>query len=139
MKSGETWTPICVPGCSEQFMLHVYICFKSTNTGLVLVCTDHNCFEECHEFSNQVFAGLNAKRFYAGANKPGLFEVVDKCTIQMFQMNDMKEVQMVIVRNNIKDQFTSYNFPLLPQVTSRQQRHLRIFENMYAQQIAQEQ
>lgn len=51
MKNGETWTPICVPGCSEDFMLHVYICFKQPNLGLVLVCTDHLCFEECHEFA----------------------------------------------------------------------------------------
>lgn len=65
-------------------MLHVYICFKSTNLGLVLVCTDHNSFEDCHEFSDKVFASLHTKRFYAGANKLSLFEVVDKCTIQMY-------------------------------------------------------
>ena len=92
MKSGETWTPICVPGCSEQFMLHVYICYKSTNLGLVLVCTDSNSFEECHEFSSNVFEGLNAKRYYAGASKPSVFDVVDKCTLTMYQTNDMKEV-----------------------------------------------
>lgn len=28
MTNGETWTPICVPGCTEEYMLHVYICFK---------------------------------------------------------------------------------------------------------------
>jgi hypothetical protein len=92
MKSGETWTPICVPGCSEQFMLHVYICYKSSNLGLVLVCTDYNSFEECHEFSSHVFEGLNAKRYYAGASKPSVFDVVDKCTLTMYQTNDMKEV-----------------------------------------------
>ena len=92
MKSGETWTPICVPGCSEQFMLHVYICFKRVNLGLVLVCTDHMCFEECHDFSTKVFEELQARRLYAGTNKPSIFEVVDKCTVQMYQMNDMKEV-----------------------------------------------
>lgn len=100
MKSGETWTPICVPGCSEQFMLHVYTCYKSTNLGLVLVCTDHNCFEECHEFSARVFENLFARKLFAGPNKPSLFDQVDKCTIQMYQAIDMKEVQLVIVRNN---------------------------------------
>ena len=28
MTNGETWTPICIPGCTEQYMLHVYICFR---------------------------------------------------------------------------------------------------------------
>ena len=52
MTNGETWTPICIPGCTEEYMLHVYISFKQLNLGIVLVCTDHQCFEECHEFSN---------------------------------------------------------------------------------------
>lgn len=49
MKQGETWTPICVPGCTEDFMLHVYTNFKQFNLGIVLVCTDHatQCFDEC--------------------------------------------------------------------------------------------
>lgn len=81
MKSGETWTPICVPGCSEQYMLHVYTCYKSTNMGLVLVCTDHNSFEECHDFSARVFESLYAKKMYNGPNKPSLFDQVDKSTI----------------------------------------------------------
>lgn len=42
MKQGETWTPVCVPGCSEDFMLHVYIHFKQPNLGMVIVCTDHS-------------------------------------------------------------------------------------------------
>ena len=41
MTNGETWTPICVPGCTEDYMLHVYISFKQLNLGVVLVCTDH--------------------------------------------------------------------------------------------------
>ena len=80
MTNGETWTPICVPGCTEEYMLHVYICFKQVNLGIVLVCTDHSCFEECHEFSNQVYEFLHKNRFYAGANKPTLQEVVNRCT-----------------------------------------------------------
>jgi hypothetical protein len=99
-------------------MLHVYICFKRINLGLVLVCTDHMCFEECHDFSNRVFEGLYAIRHYAGVNKPSIFDVVDKCTVQMYQAIDMKEVQLVIVRNNVLNQFTTYNFPLLAKVTT---------------------
>ena len=130
MTNGETWTPICVPGCTEEYMLHVYISFKQTNLGLVLVCTDHQCFEECHEFSNQVHDYLNDNQMYAGPTKPSLQEVVNRCTFQMYQENDMKEVQMILVRNNQLDQYTSYNYPLLTRVTFQHQRHLRIFESM---------
>lgn len=81
MKNGETWTPICIPGCSEDFMLHVYICFKQSNLGLVLVCTDHLCFEECHLYSNHVFNELYRRRHYNGANKESLYDAVDRCTL----------------------------------------------------------
>ena len=66
MKNGETWTPICVPGCSEDFMLHVYVHFVSLNLGMVMVCTDHNVFEQCHEYSEKVCNLLNTTqlKFY---------------------------------------------------------------------------
>ena len=76
MKQGETWTPICVPGCTEDFMLHVYTNFKQFNLGIVLVCTDHatQCFDECQSFANSVFRMLSQpnNKYYAGANKPSL-------------------------------------------------------------------
>lgn len=117
MTNGETWTPICIPGCTEEYMLHVYISFKLSNLGMVLVCTDHSAFEECHEFSNQVYEFLADNSYYAGLGKPTLHEVVNRCTFQMYQENDMKEVQMILVRNNQLDQYTSYNYPLLTRVT----------------------
>lgn len=61
-------------------MLHVYICFKQVNLGMVLVCTDHQSFEDCHEFNNSVLEELSRKKFYAGANKPCLQDVVNRCT-----------------------------------------------------------
>ena len=84
-------------------MLHVYICFRQVNLGMVLICTDHASFEECHEYSNQVHNELHLKRFYAGANKSSLQQVVDRCTWSMTTVNDMKEVQLIIVRNNNLD------------------------------------
>ena len=62
MTNGETWTPICIPGCTEEYMLHVYISFRVLNLGIVLVCTDHQSFEECHEFSNQVYDFIGQNR-----------------------------------------------------------------------------
>jgi len=57
IKNGETWTPICLPGCSEDFMLHVYTCFTYANLGIILVNTDHTtlAFEQCHKFRNEVW------------------------------------------------------------------------------------
>lgn len=46
---GETWTPICIPGISELFILHIYIRYFTVNFGIVIVCTDHNSFYECKE------------------------------------------------------------------------------------------
>jgi len=68
MNKGEAWNPMCIPGCSEDFMLHVYTNFKSDNLGMILVCTDHESeyFLECNEFREQVFEFLNEKKFYAG-------------------------------------------------------------------------
>ena len=116
MQNGETWTPICIPGCTEEYMLHVYICFKQVNLGMVLICTDHSSFEECHEYSNKVHHELFQRRFYAGANKASLQQVVDRCTWSMSVVNDMKEVLLIIVRNNNYDQYTTYNYPLLTRV-----------------------
>ena len=50
----------------------------------------------------------------------------------MYQQNDMKEVQMILVRNNNLDQYTTYNYPLLTRVTYQHQRFIRIFESMYS-------
>jgi len=52
MNAGEAWTPVCVPGCSEEYMLHVYTCFKASNLGMIMVCTDHDAdyFLECIEY-----------------------------------------------------------------------------------------
>ena len=54
----------------------------------------HNVFESCHEYAERVWAELAtpARKWYAGANKPSLTTVVDRCTLQMNATNDLKEV-----------------------------------------------
>jgi hypothetical protein len=49
MKNGETWTPICIPGITEDHILYVYMHFHTPNTGIIIVCTDHSSeiFFEC--------------------------------------------------------------------------------------------
>ena len=137
MTNGETWTPICIPGCTEDYMLHVYISFRAVNLGIVLVCTDHQCFEECHEFSNKVFEFIGENRSYAGESKANIYEVVNRCTFQMYQEVDMKEVILLFVRNNESEQYSSYNYPLLTRVTFQHEKHLRVFESMLARHEAQ--
>jgi hypothetical protein len=50
----------------------------------------------------------------------------------MYKGFNMKELQLVIIKNNILHQFTSYNYPLLPQVTPWHQHCLRIFQRFQA-------
>lgn len=78
MKNGETWTPICIPGISEEYILYVYLHFFTMNLGVVMVCTDHNheVFFDCQRHAIQMYKEI-AER--------GLLEVIDKCTIQMHE------------------------------------------------------
>ena len=39
LKQSETWTPMCVPGVSEEFLLHVYVNYYNNNLGLLFVST----------------------------------------------------------------------------------------------------
>ncbi len=36
--------------------------------------------------------------------------------VMLMTFEDMKEIQMVIIRNTLLNQFTTYNYPLLPRV-----------------------
>lgn len=58
---GETWTPICIPGISEEFILHIYIRYFSINMGIVIVCTDHNNFYECKEAAEEILQAILEK------------------------------------------------------------------------------
>lgn len=121
MKNGETWTPICVPGISEDFLLYVYIRYFTPNFGLILICTDHSgeVFFECQKSGQQIFKDLAEKN---------IIEIIDSCTMKQHETfgkrlpqvtlcTDMKEIQMVIIRNTLLNQFTTYNYPLLPKIT----------------------
>lgn len=55
---GETWTPICIPGISEQFLLHIYMRFYTVNFGILIVCTDPNNFYECKEQAEEIYQAI---------------------------------------------------------------------------------
>ena len=44
----------------------------------------------------------------------------------------MKELQVVIIKNNVLNQYTTYNYPLLTQVNVWHQKCLKIFQRMQA-------
>lgn len=61
----ETWTTMCIPGISEEFLLHVYCKFDSDALGIVFISTSDEesaftCFSESAEslFSDIKSAGL---------------------------------------------------------------------------------
>jgi len=75
MKNGETWTPICIPGISEEFLLYVYIHYYTPNFGVIIVCTDHTgeVFFECQKSGRGIFTEIVEK---------GLITVIDQCTMK---------------------------------------------------------
>lgn len=84
MSQGEAWTPVCLPGCSDEFQLHVYTCFKGDNLGMVLVCTEHDpeYFLECNEYRTAVFDYVNQKRFTQGEkSKVTIYDEINDMTI----------------------------------------------------------
>lgn len=118
MKNGETWTPICIPGISEEFLLYVYIHFYTPNFGVIIVCTDHTgeVFFECQKAGREIFKELAEKN---------ILTIIDTCTMKqhetfgkvhfcsLYICIDMKEIQMVIIKNQLLNQYTTYNYPLL--------------------------
>jgi hypothetical protein len=116
---GETWTPICIPGISEQFILHIYIRYFTVNFGIVIVCTDPNSFYECKEQAEEILQAIldkdkekertetksvthtvisNHERVNLSDSSQQLqrqshiIDMVDKCTIQMYTRFNMKEL-----------------------------------------------
>lgn len=121
MNQGEAWTPVCIPGCSDEFMLHVYTCFKGDNLGMILVCTDHDpeYFLECNEYRTQVFEYLNQNRFINGPKQLTLYDEINKTTIAMHEYVDYGEIQCALITDNEKKQYTQFNFPLVAKVNHR--------------------
>ena len=50
----------------------------------------------------------------------------------MYTRFNMKELQVVLIKNNVLNQYTTYNYPLLTQVNPWHQKCLKIFQKMQA-------
>jgi hypothetical protein len=83
-------------------MLHVYTCFKTDNLGMVMVCSDHDAdyFLECNEFRVTVFDYLYENRFYQGIKNLSILEMIDKATIETYEIIDLKQVQCALIVDN---------------------------------------
>ena len=57
---------------------------------------------------------------------------IDRATIEMFRPLDMKEINQLIIRNNKFDQYTTYNFPLMPSIGPLERETLRTFEHFWS-------
>ncbi|KAJ1651782.1 Vacuolar fusion protein mon1 [Dispira simplex] len=53
-KIGEHWIPICLPKFNAEGFLHVYICYITPHTCLLLLSTDKNRFAEMSEIKTNV-------------------------------------------------------------------------------------
>lgn len=58
---GETWTPICIPGISEQFLLHIYIRYFTVNLGIIIVCTDPSSFYDAKEQAEDIYKAIQER------------------------------------------------------------------------------
>lgn len=47
---------------------------------------------------------------------------------------DMREIQIVVIRENTLNQLTTYNYPLMTKIDEKHSRCLRIFEKFYSAQ-----
>lgn len=74
MKNGENWTPICIPGIAEEYILYVYTHYFTLNLGVIIVCTDHSgdVFFECQKYASAIYQEISEKAFN---------ELINKCTI----------------------------------------------------------
>ena len=49
----------------------------------------------------------------------------------MYERVDLKEINNIVIRNNVLDQYTFYNFPLMTKTTAAHLKCLRKFESMH--------
>ena len=91
--------------------------YFSINFGILIICTDPNNFYECKEQAEDIYQAILEKDRDAPKQDEkrtsAIIDLIDKSTIQMYTRFNMKEIQLVIIKNNTLNQYTTYNFPLL--------------------------
>eukprot|EP01114_Cavostelium_apophysatum_P019135 TRINITY_DN6078_c0_g1_i1.p1 TRINITY_DN6078_c0_g1~~TRINITY_DN6078_c0_g1_i1.p1 ORF type:complete len:540 (+),score=106.62 TRINITY_DN6078_c0_g1_i1:38-1621(+) len=57
-KSGESWTPLCLPKFNDQGFLHAYICYLAEDVCLLLMSAKQDSFFEFATCKNTIVQGL---------------------------------------------------------------------------------
>ncbi|KAJ3021156.1 hypothetical protein HKX48_009075 [Thoreauomyces humboldtii] len=57
-RSGETWTPVCLPQFNSSAFLHAYVAFVGPDMCVVLVATDKDAFFGMSEYKQAIVEGL---------------------------------------------------------------------------------
>ena len=60
MGQDETWTPMCIPGISEDFLLNVYFGFHNEYLGIIFIATsdDNDMFNRYSEMAEGLFKDI---------------------------------------------------------------------------------
>lgn len=100
----ETWTTMCIPGISEEFLLHVYCKFDNEALGIVYISTsdEDTAFTTFSESATNLFADIKSV---------GLLNHIQSWGTKCFDPIQMQEITCALIRNNNDNQYVAYNFP----------------------------
>ncbi|CAI2366780.1 unnamed protein product [Moneuplotes crassus] len=121
----ETWTPICIPGITEEFLLHVYVYFLNPHFGVVYISTSDQ-IDVFYEYSK------SAKALFSEVQELKIINHLENWSTRLYQPIDMKEITCAIIRNDTLDQFIHYNLPKPRDYTQEHVELLARFEEMYS-------
>lgn len=120
----ETWTPICVPGIAEEFLLHVYVNFLNPHFGVVYISTSDQ-IDVFYEYSK------SAKALFHEVKTLNILSYIEQWSSKWYSPVDMKEITCAIIRNDSLNQYIHYNLPKPRDYTREHIELLARFEEMY--------
>lgn len=81
----ETWTPICIPGITEDFLLHVYVNFLSPHFGVIYISTSDQ-IDVFYEYSK------SAESLFHEIKTLNILAHIEKWSTRLYSTIDMKEI-----------------------------------------------
>lgn len=116
---------MCIPGISEEFLLHVYCKFENESLGIVFISTSDedaafNSFSDC------------ATGLFNEIKSTGLMNHIASWGTKCFEPINMQEITCAIIRNNFNNQYVAYNLPSPSSYTNEEFNLLSRFEDMYS-------
>lgn len=120
---------MCIPGISEEFLLHVYCKFENESLGIVFISTSDedaafNSFSDC------------ATGLFNEIKSTGLMNHIASWGTKCFEPINMQEITCAIIRNNFNNQYVAYNLPSPSSYTNEEFNLLSRFEDMYSWSLA---